>query len=211
MNAITARRVTDAGLQRVDQILTELIETVETARAVPMSASCVVPRERMLDLFDDLREVLPPEMTEARKLILQRDSVLEEARTQADHEGEQATQTTDAMLADARHQVQDLQDRAQAHARGLIEAAELQVRELLEAGRAEHAHLVSATGVHQAASEEAARLRSEAEHYSTRLRVESEAYAQHTLSDLLDVLQRAARTTEQGLQKMTTATEQESE
>src|SRR5437764_1232987 len=46
--------------------MTELIEIVETARALPMSTSCVLPRERVLDLLDELREVLPPEMDEAR-------------------------------------------------------------------------------------------------------------------------------------------------
>ena len=76
--------MTDAALHRVDQILTELIETVETARAVPMSTSCVVPRERLLDLFDDLREVLPPEMVEARQLVTQRDTVVTGPQAEAE-------------------------------------------------------------------------------------------------------------------------------
>src|SRR5580704_969955 len=75
--------MTDQGLRRVDELLTELVETVETARAVPMSSSCVVPREDLLDLLDDLREVLPPEMDEARKLAAQRDTVLRDASLQA--------------------------------------------------------------------------------------------------------------------------------
>jgi len=216
--------VTDAALRRVDQILTELIETVETARAVPMSSSCVVPRERMLDLFDDLREVLPPEMVEARKLIAQRETILEESRAEADRRRQEAGQAADAVVADAQHQVADLHQRADDRAREVIEAAEAQARELLEAARAEHHRLVSATGIHQAASEAAAALRlgaeeqvarlraeseaaaghlaADAEAYSSRLHGDADAYVQRTLSDLLDVLQRAARTTEQGLQRM---------
>ena len=59
----------DESLRRADELLSDLIETVETARAVPMSSSCVLPRERLLDLLDELREVLPPEMDEARTVI----------------------------------------------------------------------------------------------------------------------------------------------
>ncbi len=160
--------MTDAALHRVDQILTELVETVETARAVPMSTSCVVPRERMLDLFDDLREVLPPEMVEARKLITQRETVVTGAQADAESTREHAVQAADAIVADAQHQADDLRSRAEEHARQLIETAEAQARELVEAGRAEHGHLVSATGIHQGAAEAASRLKSEADEYSTR-------------------------------------------
>jgi uncharacterized protein YejL (UPF0352 family) len=213
--------VTDAALHRVDQILTELIETVETARAVPMSTSCVVPRERMLDLFDDLREVLPPEMIEARRLITERDTVVSEAQSGAEEMRVRAAEAADAIVADAQHQADDLRVRAEDHARQLIEVAEAQARELVEAGRAEHGHLVSATGVHQAAARESSRLRSEADEYSrltrseaetyattltaeadqhsARLRAESDAYVKRILSELLEVLQKASRTTEKGL------------
>ncbi len=194
--------MTDAELHRVDQILTELIDTVETARAVPMSTSCVVPRERMLDLFDDLRDVLPPEMLAARKVIAERDDVVAEAQRQA----------------------ADLRERAEAHAREVIAAAEVHARELIEAGQHEHMRLVSATGVHQAAADAAAHLRAETDQYSEltrgkadihaakvlgeahrqaeRLRAESEAYVQRSLSDLLEVLQKASRTTEKGLARL---------
>ena len=49
----------DATRARADKLLNELVEVVETARTVPMSASCVVPREHVLDLLDALREALP--------------------------------------------------------------------------------------------------------------------------------------------------------
>ena len=49
--------MTDEALRRTDELLSELIEIVETARALPMSTSCVLPRERVLDLLDELREV----------------------------------------------------------------------------------------------------------------------------------------------------------
>ena len=76
--------MTDHNLRHADELLTELVELVETARAVPISGACMVPREHTLDLLDDLREVLPPEMAEARRIIADRDAVLDAARPQAE-------------------------------------------------------------------------------------------------------------------------------
>jgi cell division septum initiation protein DivIVA len=76
--------VSDTSLRRADELLTQLVELVETARAIPMSGSCVVPREHTLDLLDDLREVLPLEIVEARRVVAERAALLAEARSEAD-------------------------------------------------------------------------------------------------------------------------------
>jgi len=201
--------MTDQALRRVDELLTELVEHVETARTVPMSSSIVLPRERVLDLLDELREVLPPEMTEARKLIATRDSVLHDAHADAAAARESATAAAELMLADGRARAEDL-----------MRAAEEQAFEIVEAAKLEHAQLVSATSIHAAATEAAAVLRSEAEAvaetlraeaeryamdirtqadgYASKLTLDSEAYADRTLAELADTLQRAAATAEQG-------------
>jgi cell division septum initiation protein DivIVA len=168
--------MTTQPLRRADELLSELAELVETARAVPMSGSCVVPREHVLDLLDELRDVMPPEMEEARRTLSQRDALLAEAaevRRQAhEHAGAEAA----AIVAEAR-----------ARADQLLSDAEVRAYETVEAGKAEHAELVSASRVHQSATEDAARLRADAD-----------AFADHTLADLIAVLRRATDTAEQG-------------
>ena len=94
--------MTDQALRRVDELLTELVEHVETARTLPMSSSVVLPRERVLDLLDELREVLPPEMGEARRLIATRDAVLHDAHTDAAAARDNATAAAELILTDAR-------------------------------------------------------------------------------------------------------------
>ena len=41
---------------RLYETVDELTTVIENARSVPMSASCMVPRDHLLDLLDDLRE-----------------------------------------------------------------------------------------------------------------------------------------------------------
>src|SRR4051794_1250004 len=94
---------TDESLRRTDELLSELIDLVETAQALPMSSSCVLPRERVLDLLDELREVLPPEMDAARTVIARRDKMLQEGYETAAATRERAVLDADAVLADAAH------------------------------------------------------------------------------------------------------------
>jgi hypothetical protein len=68
----------------VNAKIDELIEIVEGARAMPMSASCVINRAQVLDLLDDLKRGLPEEMDHARQLLADRESVLEEGRREAE-------------------------------------------------------------------------------------------------------------------------------
>jgi len=216
--------LTDEVLRRVDQILTELVELVETARAVPMSSSCVVPREHVLDLLDGLRDVLPAEMEEARRLAATRDSVLTEATAHAQRIRDEAERATATELSAAREQVTAMRADADHYVREVHASAHTEAQELIEGGRAEHLRLVTATGVHQAAVSISERIRREADEYAagTRatadryaatgqveaqragaaLRQDAERYAERTLSDLVEVLNRAVTTTEHGRQQL---------
>ncbi|WP_375479969.1 hypothetical protein [uncultured Jatrophihabitans sp.] len=210
----------DEALRRADELLNELIDTIETARALPMSASCVLPREHLLDLLDELREVLPPEMDEARAVVATRDRVLTDAREGAAEMRARAVGEADAVLADAAHRAGEV-----------VVEAEQRAAQTLDAARAEHARLVSATSVHQAAAAAATALRedaekyhqqvsadaqlyetkvrgdadryarqarAEAERYVTKLTADAEDYAERTLDELSSVLHRSAATAEQG-------------
>jgi membrane protein involved in colicin uptake len=212
--------MTDEALRRADRLLSELIETIETARAVPMSSSCVVPREHLLDLLDELREVMPPEMDEARTVIARRDKMLQEGYEAAAALREQAIGEADAVLADAATRAEQVTAEAERVATDTVQAA-----------RDEHARLVASTTVHQAAAQAAAalredaeryqqqitadakqyeakvcadadryaqRARSDAERYATKLTVDAENYAEQTLDELSAVLHRSAQTAEQG-------------
>jgi cell division septum initiation protein DivIVA len=201
--------MTDHTLARADEVLGELIELVETARTLPMSSSCVMPRERTLDLLDALRDVLPPELAEARRVMAQRDRTLTEADKLAHEQLQQAQEEAEATVTAAREQAQGLVAAAEQQAQASVADAAAQARDLVEAGQREQQHLVAADSVHQAAVAEAARLRTEAEQQAQTMLAEARlqagtltsqahSYAYSTLSDLVDNLHRLAATAENG-------------
>ena len=60
------------------------ITTVEEARGVPLSASCVVHRGELLEILDQARAAFPTDLAHAQEIIAARESILEEARLTAD-------------------------------------------------------------------------------------------------------------------------------
>jgi len=62
----------------------ELTAQVEGARAMPMSASCIISRTDFLRVLEELRELLPTELHQAEFVLKDRDEVIEEGRREAD-------------------------------------------------------------------------------------------------------------------------------
>ncbi len=131
--------MTDHTLARADEVLTELIELVETARTLPMSSSCVVPRERTLDLLDALRDVLPPELAEARRVVGPARPDAERGRQHRRRAAAAGARGGPGHRHRAREQARALADGAEQQAEAGLSAAAAQARELVEAGQREQA------------------------------------------------------------------------
>jgi uncharacterized protein involved in exopolysaccharide biosynthesis len=63
--------------------LDELTALVENARAMPMSASCVVNRAEVLAHLDEIRGLLPDELAKAERVIADKNSVVAEGEAEA--------------------------------------------------------------------------------------------------------------------------------
>ena len=79
--------------------LDELTTILETARAMPMSASCIVNRVEILERLDELRKMLPGELTTAQQLLDDRGAVIAEGRAEADRIVEEARAERARMVA----------------------------------------------------------------------------------------------------------------
>jgi cell division septum initiation protein DivIVA len=63
--------------------LAEIVSMVESARAMPMSASCVVNRADLLECLGDLETLLPETITRAQAVLGDKLGVVEEGRREA--------------------------------------------------------------------------------------------------------------------------------
>ncbi|WP_406062575.1 cell division initiation protein [Streptomyces sp. NBC_01077] len=68
----------------VQKKLDEIVATVQGARSMPMSASCVVNRAELLALLEEVREALPGSLAQAQELIGGREHMVEQARQEAE-------------------------------------------------------------------------------------------------------------------------------
>ena len=70
-------------MDSVHSKLDEISQAIESARAMPMSASCVVNRGELLGLVAELRALLPSEISKAQDVLQDKDDVLAEGRREA--------------------------------------------------------------------------------------------------------------------------------
>ena len=82
----------------VNAKIDELIEIVEGARAMPMSASCVINRAQVLELLDEFKRGMPEEMDRARRVLDDRESVLAEGRREAERLLERSRGERDSII-----------------------------------------------------------------------------------------------------------------
>lgn len=68
---------------RVHDKLAELGALVEDARAMPMSASCILNRGEVLALLDEIQRALPEDLERAGQLLADREIVIDVGRQEA--------------------------------------------------------------------------------------------------------------------------------
>ncbi|MDA2992726.1 MAG: ATP synthase subunit B/B' [Actinomycetota bacterium] len=103
--------------------LNTAITLVEEARGVPLSASCVVHRNEMLEILDGAREALPQDLFRAEEILAKRDSLFEEGRS-----------SSEQMIAAAREEVARMIEQT-----AIVQAARDEAQRILNDARAQAA------------------------------------------------------------------------
>jgi len=203
---------------RLYETVDELTTVIENARSVPMSGSCMVPRDHLLDLLDDLRESLPEDVQAAGAIVEQRTEILQQAQAEAERltgrtrsETEQllaaAHRQRDDLLGTARRQRDDLLARAQEQAEQLLADAEAEAEAIVADGRAhrevliaeavaEHERLITETEVYQGAVSRADELGAQTATDVARMRAEVDQYVDSRLADFGTTLERMLHSVE---------------
>jgi F0F1-type ATP synthase membrane subunit b/b' len=100
--------------------LNAAITLIEEARGVPLSASCVVHREEILEILDGARVALPTDLDQAIEIISARERIIEESRTSAEH-----------LIATAREDVSRMVEQT-----AIVQAARDEAQRILDDARA---------------------------------------------------------------------------
>jgi cell division septum initiation protein DivIVA len=114
----------DEDLRDIEDILEQVRDIVDQAKAVPLSASVMINREEILQLLDEVLDNLPDEFRKARWILKERDEVLERAKRDSEE-----------ILAGARDEArrmveqQEIVKKAGKHAQDLLDRAKGEARE----------------------------------------------------------------------------------
>jgi F0F1-type ATP synthase membrane subunit b/b' len=84
----------------VQERLDELTVLVEDAKAMPLSASCIVNRSQVLDIIEEIRQLMPESVYRADELLADREAVVQDGRREADRILAQARATADSLVSE---------------------------------------------------------------------------------------------------------------
>ncbi len=103
-----------------EDIIGALYDMIQDARAVPLAADkCIVERDRVLDMLDEIIAQLPAELKQSRTIVESRNELISQARREAEtiirQAQEQAQQlvTKEAIYAEAKRRAEEMAMQAQ--------------------------------------------------------------------------------------------------
>ena len=103
-----------------EDIIGALYDTIQDARSVPLAADkCIVERDRILDMLDEIIAQLPGELKQSRTIVESRNELISQARREAEsiirQAQEQARQlvSKESIYTEARRRAEEMAVQAQ--------------------------------------------------------------------------------------------------
>ncbi|WP_283673496.1 hypothetical protein [Butyricicoccus sp. Marseille-Q5471] len=114
----------------LDELINSMYDMVQDAKGIPLaSEKCVIERDRLLDLLDDLRNTLPGDLKMAQDIVEKRNDMLaagkreaEAIRRQAEEDARQMVSETELIVA-ARRKAKEIAGNAEIQSRELRRVA----------------------------------------------------------------------------------------
>ena len=106
--------------QTIEDIISALYDMVQDARGVPLASDkCIVERDKVLDMLDEIIAQLPAELKQARTIVESRNELIGQARREAENLIRQAKEkasqlvTEEAIYQEAKRQCQEMVQQTQ--------------------------------------------------------------------------------------------------
>ncbi len=101
--------------QNIEEIISALYDMVQDARGVPLSSDkCILERDKVLDMLDEIISQLPVELKQARTIVESRNELIGQARREAEGLIRQAQEQAanmveqEAIYQEAKRQCQEM-------------------------------------------------------------------------------------------------------
>lgn len=118
------------GASRIEQLIEDIYEFVESCRMQPLSSSkVIVPKDELYDLLDELRLRTPDEIKRYQKIISNRDAIITDAEEKSQTILAQAKESANSLINDheimqqAYYQAQEIVNQAVAEAERILAEA----------------------------------------------------------------------------------------
>ncbi|MBS6547033.1 MAG: hypothetical protein KH319_06610 [Butyricicoccus pullicaecorum] len=112
----------------VEELVNSLYEMVQDAGAVPFTDKCMLERDRVLDMLDELRVSLPSDIKMAQDIVEKRNELIAAGKREADALRKQAEEAARTMVNET-----EIVKAARMKAKEIMVNAETQSRELQKA------------------------------------------------------------------------------
>ena len=87
--------------QNIEDIISALYDMVQDARSVPLASDkCIVERDKVLDMLDEIIAQLPVELKQARTIVESRNELIGQARREAETLIRQAQEKAEQLVAE---------------------------------------------------------------------------------------------------------------
>ena len=86
--------------QHIEDIITALYDLIQDARGLPLGADkCIVERDRVLDMLDEISAQLPAELKQSRTIVDSRNELIGQAKREAEAIVRKAQEDADRMVS----------------------------------------------------------------------------------------------------------------
>lgn len=116
--------------QNIEDIISALYDMIQDARSVPLASDkCIVERDKILDMLDEIIAQMPVELKQARTIVESRNELVSQARREAEtlvrqaQEQSQKMITEDAVYQETKRQCQEMLDNTQVRMADLRKAS----------------------------------------------------------------------------------------
>ena len=116
--------------QHIEDIISELFDYIQDAKNMPLASDkCIVERDKVLDMLDEIVSLLPSELKQSRTIVESRNELIGQARREAEGIVREAQQKAKELVAqesiyqEARRQCQEMYNKTQTRISELRKAS----------------------------------------------------------------------------------------